>query len=151
MAYLRLTVKAPSVVSLPAGSAKTVLQITAPTNQALTLWGFSGTFDGTSNSAQPGLLEVVRQTTAGTMSSATPVMSPISGLPETVQSTASYNASVEPTTTDVVWSQEVHPQSGKRFDYPFDKPIRVPGGGRIALRCNFPASVDVMPQMDYEE
>lgn len=151
MAYLLLQVKAPSVVSLPGGSAKTALQITAPTNQALKVYGFSATFDGTSNTAQPGLVEIVRQSTAGTMSSATPVKAPFSEFAETVQSTAQYNATVEPTTGDIIWSQEVHPQSGKRYDFVFAREVRVPGGGRLAIRCNFPATVDVMPQFDYEE
>ena len=143
MAYLRLTAKAPSGVNVPAGSAKTILQITAPTNQALTLWASPAPATAPRTRVSPGCSKLCRQSTAGTMAgSVAPVMSPISGLPETIQSTSAYGASVEPATGDIVWSQEVHPQSGKRFDFAFDKPIRIPGGGRLASApTSRPASI----------
>lgn len=151
MSYLGLTVTTPAVVAMTAGSYKTALQITAPTNQALTVKGISGTCDGTNNTATPGILQLVAQSSAGTMSAATPVMSPIDAYSESIQSTSQYNASAEPTTGNVLWSQHVHPQWGKRFDWSYGVFIRVGGGKRVGLRGNFPAAVNMMCQIDYEE
>lgn len=152
MAGLGLVAKTPSPTACSAGSAKTILQVAAPTNQALIFRGFSATFDGATNTATPGLVEVCRQSTAGTSTgSVTPVKSPNSEPAETIQSTSSYGMTVEPTTGDIVWSEHVHPQWGKRFDWAPDKPIRIPGGSRIAIRCNFPAAVNCQAEIDYEE
>ncbi len=151
MAGVGVFVTAPSVVALTGGTAKTVLQVVAPSNQALMIKGIQITFDGTSSTATPGIVQLVRQTTAGTMSSATPVKAPRSDEGETLQSTAQYNATAEPTAGDVDRTFHVHPQLGFIYEFPYGDFLKIPGGGRLGIKCNFPASVNCQPSVWYDE
>lgn len=144
-------VSAPAAVALSGGTAKTVLQVVAASNHALAIKALDITFDGTSPTAQPVLVELVRQTTAGTMSSATPIKYPADDSDETTQMTAQHTATVEPTTTDVVRRYHVHPQLGRPIDFPFGEEIKVGGGDRLGIRITAPASVNCMPCITGEE
>jgi len=150
MARLRWTVTTEGEVALVAATAKTILQALAPTNQRLALRSFGVAFDGVSGSAEPVLVELVRQTTAGTMSAASEVLEDDS-LPETPQGTGTKNASAEPTTGAVIKSYNVHPQSGFERAFGPDEEILVKGGGRLGLRCTAPAGVNVTGFLSFEE
>lgn len=136
-------------VALTAATTKTVIQVAAPASQRLILksWGIS--FDGVSSTAEPVQVELLRQTTAGTMTSLTPVRR--SAGSETVQATAQHTATVEPTAGDVLDSVEVHPQGGYKEIVPFDGRIEVPGGTRIAVRATAPAAVNARAVLTWEE
>lgn len=136
-------------VALVAATAKTVLQLVAPTNQRLRLRRWGVFFDGISSAAEPVQVRVLRQTTAGTMSSLTPVKL-VAG-PETVQATAQHSATAEPTGGDVLDVLEVHPQAGFDCLLPADLIIDVPGGGRIGIECTAPAGVNVRAKVWFEE
>lgn len=142
---------ADAVVALSGGTAKTVLQIVAPSNQALMLKGLQCTFDGTSSTATPGLIQLVRQSTAGTMSSATPKKCPRADEGETLQSTAQYNATVEPTAGDVDRMWHVHPQLGFIYEFPFGDYYKIGGGTRVGIKPNFAAAVNVMASTWWDE
>jgi len=150
MAGLEFTAKPGSEIALSAAAAKTVLQVTAPANQRVKVKAWGVYFDGTSVSAEPVNIKLVRQTTAGTMSSVTPTKTDDS-LPETVQSVASVDASVEPTTTDVLHFINCHPQSGYQNDFGVIDEMFIKGGGRLAIICTAPAAVNVIPWMKCEE
>lgn len=136
-------------VALTAATAKTVMQIVAPTNQRLRLKRWGVFFDGVSAADAPVQVRLLRQTTAGTMTSLTPVKQ-VAGS-ETVQTTAQHTATVEPTASDVIDAAEVHPQSGYEVIIPFDMPIEVPGGGRLGIECTAPDAVNVRAKMVFEE
>lgn len=138
-----------SEVALAAATAKTVVQVTAPTNQRLKIKGWGVFFDSTSPTAEPVQVRLLRQTTAGTMSSLTPVKL-VAGS-ETVQTTAQHTATAEPTAGDVLDAIEVHPQSGYEKIIPMDVPIDVPGGGRVGIECTAPAVVNVRAKIIFEE
>jgi hypothetical protein len=137
-------------VALSAGVAKTVLQVVAATNHRVLIEAFNISFDGVSPTAEPVLVEVVRQTTAGTMSALTPVKLNTAD-DETLQATAQHTATVEPTTTDVLFRQDIHPQTGWKEFRPLGKEWVVPGGARIAVRCTAPASVNAVAGFDFNE
>lgn len=137
-------------VALTAATSRTALQLVAAANHAVRVLGFSATFDGVSPTGEPVLVELVRQTTAGTMSSLTPVKKD-PGRDETLQTTAQHTATAEPTTTDVLDRKEVHPQSGYEKLFPLGQEIIVPGGGRVGLRFTAPDAVNVVAQLDFEE
>ena len=59
-------------VALSAAVARTVIQMVAPANHRVVLTGWGVYFDGTSANAEPVQVEIVLQTTAGTMSALTP-------------------------------------------------------------------------------
>ena len=136
-------------IALAAGTAKTVLQVIAPTNQRLRVRRYSVAFDGTSATAEPVQIRVLRQSTAGTMSSLTPVK--LSAGSETVQATAQHTATAEPTAGDVLDAFECHPQSGFDVVLPADMPIEIPGGGRLGIECTAPAVVNVRAKIWFEE
>lgn len=150
MAGLLWTAKPTAEVSCPAATAKTVLQVTAPANQRLRIIGFGVYFDGTSVSAEPVNVKLVRQSSAGTMSSVTPTKSDDS-LPETIQSTASVDASAEPTTGDVIKFINIHPQSGYEMASGVKDEDWIKGGGRVGIIVTAPASVNVIPWIKCEE
>lgn len=132
-------------------STKTILQVVAPANQALRLTEIGVSFQGTNNTNEPINVELVRQTTAGTMSAVTPTKLD-DDVAMSVQATAQKTATVEPTTTDVVKSWAVHPQTGLVYNFNDMAPVIVKGGGRMAIRVNTPAnSVDCNAYINWEE
>lgn len=136
-------------VALTAATAKTVVQALAPTNQRLRVVGWGVAFDGSSPAAEPVLVELLRQTTAGTMSALTPVRKGVGS--ETIQTTGQHTATVEPTAGDVLERRDVHPQSGYQEVFPFGREILVAGSGRIGIRCTAPAGVNCVAWLDLEE
>lgn len=122
----------PGDVSLSAATAKTVLQIVAPTNQRVLVRSMSVTFAGTNPIAAPATIRVLRQTTAGTVSSLTLIKDNNSD-DETIQSTAGYNATAEPTASDVLATYRCHTQSGLVMDFPWNSPLIAKGGSRLGI------------------
>ncbi len=132
-------------------STLTVLQVTAPTNQRLKLKGWGISFDGVSNTGAPIQVQLFRGTSAGTFTSLTPVKKDKSQA-ETIQSTAGYLATGEPSVGDILEEQLVHPQAGYANYFPFGNDIDVPGAGQIDIRLVSPgAGANCSPFLDYEE
>lgn len=132
-------------------STTTLIQIVAPTNQRLVVNELSVSFDGVSNTAKPIQVDVLRQSSAGTMSSLTPVKRNSSDS-ETIQSTAQHTSTGEPTAGNILMSEQVHPQTGYTWQAPFGKEIIVPGGGRLGIRLVTPgAGADAFARINYEE
>lgn len=130
-------------------SAKTLVQLVAPSAQRLRVRRYWVAFDGISPTAEPIQVRLLRQTTAGTASSLTPVA--ISPAAATVRATAQYNASAEPTAGDVLDAKEIHPQAGYDVLLPPDLAIEVPESGRLALEVTAPAAVNARAGMWWEE
>ena len=136
-------------IALSAATAKTVLQITAPSNQRLRVRRYSVAFDGVSATAEPVQVRVLRQTSTGTMTSLTPVK--LSAGSESVNTTAAHTATAEPTASDVLDAFECHPQSGFDVVLPMDMPLEVPGGTRLGIEVTAPATVNVRAKFWFEE
>jgi len=146
MAGLALSATTPAQVALVASTAKTVLQLVAPTNQRLFVFRWGVFFDSVAAGASV-LVKLVRQTSAGTTTSVTLVrLGPIAGS-ETLQSTAFYNASAEPTTTDTLDIA----QGAIDVFRPQGNELIVPGGGRIAILCTANAAVNCVAKFEYNE
>jgi hypothetical protein len=153
MAALQGYVDLPST-SLATATQKTVVQITAPTNQRVKVLAYGFYFDGTVNSAVPVQIQIGRisTTTSTTYTSATP--SPVEPeCTETFQGTYQIqNSSVtEPTYTKIMKTFTVHPQLGYEYLAPLGQEDIVPGGGIMGINCNAPASVDVRGYVRIEE
>lgn len=136
-------------IALSAATAKTILQLIAPTNHRVKILGWGVSFDGTSASAEPVVVRLLRQTTAGTVTSLTPKQTRTAA--ETIQSTASHTATAEPTAGDVLDIQNVHPQGSHFWPMTPGQEIVVGGGGRIGIECTAPANVNVIGKMFFEE
>jgi hypothetical protein len=128
----------------------TLIQILAATNQRVKVKEISISFNGISNTAAPILVEILRQTSAGTMSALSPVKQNSSDS-ETLQTTAQYNATAEPSASSIVMTEQVHPQGGYLWQAPFGGEIVVPGAGRLGLRVTAGASVSAVARMVFEE
>lgn len=150
MAGLYGTASTEGEVALTAAATKTVLQLVAPANHRLDVLGFVVGFDGTVATQEPIQVEILRQTTAGTMTGVTPKLS--NAAAETPLATAQKTATVEPTAGDILKRYEVHPQGG--MERLFRKgEMQVPGSGRLGLRVITPSGVNpnVVAEFNYEE
>lgn len=136
-------------VALGAAAAKTVLQIVAPANQRLKIKRWGVFFDGTSSTAEPVQVRLLRQTTAGTMT-ALP-MTKQDTHAEAIQATAQHTATAEPTAGDVLDVVEVHPQSGYEVQLTEQTYIKIGGAGRVGIECTAPAAVNVRAKIVFEE
>lgn len=137
-------------VALVAATPKTILQVVALANHRVKILGWGVSFDGVSPTAEPVQVRLLRQTTAGTMTAATPKKTD-PGPTETLQTTALKAATAEPTAGDVMRAVEVHPQGGYEEQLPFGQEYIVPGGGRLGIECNAPAGVNVRGWIRFEE
>lgn len=149
MARVRGVATTQGEIAASVGAAKTVLQVAAAANHPIAVKGVSASFDGTSASAEPIQVDLLRQTTAGTMSAGTPVEETNTGT--TLQTTSQINATVEPTAGNVLRRWEVHPQSGIMEKFTIEDEIIVAGGGRLGLRVTAPAAVNVLASISFEE
>lgn len=131
-------------------SAKTLLQLVAATNTRVLVNEWSIAFNGVSPSGEPIKVDVLRQTTAGTMSALTPVKDPNLGS-ETLQTTAQHTASGEPTAGDILCTIYVHPQQSFVWQARFGEPIVINGGARLGLRATAAASVSAVASFRFEE
>jgi hypothetical protein len=131
-------------------SAKTLLQVVAAANHRVLIKEISVSFKGTNNAHAPIKVDVMRQTDAGTMSALTPVKSDDSA-DETLQVTAQHTSTGEPSSGDVLMTEEVHPQTGFVWQAPFGGEIPVGGGDRIAVRVTAGNDVSSISRMVGEE
>lgn len=153
MAALQATLNIPSI-ALAAATAKTVGQITAPTNQRVKVLEFSVYFDGTSNTAQPVQFRILRQSTAGTSLVSTPLNPVDADLPETIQTSGlvgAAGAQTEPTPGAVLLTGTIHPQTGWIYPLPFGQEFIVQGGGRIGIELTAAATVNARGAIRCEE
>lgn len=130
--------------------AKTIIQIVAAANHGVIIDEVSISFQGTSNSASPIRVRVLRQTTAGTMSALTPVKDP-DDADETLQTTAQHTATAEPTAGDVLLEEYVHPQAGYTWQAPFGRAIKIGGGDRLGIETLAAADVNCTTRVSGEE
>lgn len=127
-------------------SAKTILQAVAASNQRCTIVYWSIGFAGTTATNAPVLVQLVRQSDAGTTSALTPTKGDDS-LAESLTTTARHTATVEPTTGDVVFTIYVHPQGR----YESQVPRFIGGGDRMAIRVTAANDVNCVCHMTVEE
>lgn len=136
-------------IALAAATAKTVIQLVAPTNHRVKVLGWGIFFDGVNTAGEPVQVRILRQSTAGTMSALTPVqVVPVS---ETIQATAQHTATVEPTAGDVIDMIECHPQQGYEVKFPMGQEIVIAGAGKLGIECTAPAIVNCRAKFFFEE
>jgi predicted ThiF/HesA family dinucleotide-utilizing enzyme len=150
MARLKFSAHTGGAVAMVAATAKVVLQILAPTNQRIAVRGYSVSFDGVAGDAVPVLVEILRLTTAGTMAAGVTASEDALGS-ETIQTTATEDASAAPSAGTVLREYYIHPQTGADWRMAPDEEIIVPGAGRLGIRITAPAVVNVRPAFFCEE
>lgn len=134
-------------VALVAATAKTVLQCLTPANRRIDWRSLEVMFDGITANNVPVLIEVLKQTTSGTMTSTTPVHD----IPkaETIQTSTFKNATAEPTPSTILKEYLIHPQNGmvEKFTDEFE----VEGNVRVGVRMTAPQGVNVIARIHAEE
>lgn len=131
-------------------SVKTLIQLIAAANHAIRILEIGISFQGTSATAQPVLVDVIRQTTAGTMSALTPVKGDDS-CGDTLATTATHTATAEPTAGDILRTWSIHPQQGLVYQVPDLHPLPVGAADRLGLRVTAAVDVDVDAYIVFEE
>jgi len=143
-------------VALPSSGTKTFLQIIAAAGHRVRCQSIGIASSGTSSTDPPFLVQIVRQTTAGTMTAGTNgtnLSRKNDTDAETIQTTTRVNATVEPTTTDIIWEMYVHPQSPYKEYFPLGQEIYIPNGERLGVRITTSAAItyNTTVEMDLEE
>lgn len=138
-------------IALVSGTAKTLVQIAAPTNHRVKVVRWGVFFDGVSVSAEPASIRLLRQTSSGTMSALT--ANPLDdSLAETLQTLAQSNATAEPSAGAVVDTIEVHPQTGYEMIYPLGQEVIVGGGDKLGIECTLNSNgVNAKAKLIFEE
>lgn len=120
-----------------ATSTLTLAQLIAATNQRVKVERIRISGKGTLNTDAPVLIEILKQTTAGTSSSLTlNKLNDNDG--ETLQTTALQTFTVEPTAGNIKAGQYVHPQASYDFVFPPGRELWIKGGERLGIRANTP-------------
>lgn len=140
-------------VALVAATAKSILQIKAPTNQRIIIR--SVRLFGKQAAGGTDAVVKIRMTRStanfGTFTAMTPgKQNPSNG--ETLQGTYGQNASVEPTTpTDSFLYWELQPQSGIIELLPIDQWIEVPGGQSVQFEATSTGTPTIVAETTVEE
>lgn len=120
-------------------STVTLLQVLAATDRPAKIAEVSVSFKGTNNLGEPILVQLLRQTTAGTASVCTPAKGSDSDA-NAIQVSGQKNFTVEPTASDVLEQWEVHPQQGLHHVVLSPDLLSAKGGNRIGLRVVTPGA-----------
>ena len=109
-------------------SPKTVFQLGADANHRVIVWQWSITFKGTSHDAAPVLVEVIGQSTTGSMTLVTPAKHDPT-VDEVIQTAARRNATTEPFGAVFRAAFTVHPRTGYTWTMPpeFDDTFMIRG------------------------
>jgi len=119
-------------VALTASTAKTIVQLVAATNTRALIRKIDVSSDGITPT-DPGIqIDILVQSSAGTMSALTPIKL-CSSDSETLQTTAQKTATGEPTAGNILWTGFYNEQSW--IPLYLDPPIPVVGGTRIGIRA----------------
>lgn len=152
MARLRLAVTS-GEVTLSASTAKSVLQVKAPTNQRIVITGLKFLGKQAAGGTDAAVkVRMTRSTTSfGTFSGATVgKLNPSNG--ETAQGTYGANATVEPLTpTDGGLLWEFNPQGGIIEALPPNGEIEVPGGQSVQFEMTSTGTPTVVATCNAEE
>ncbi len=145
--------------ALTGGTAQTILQIVAPTNQRLKVIGYDLAFDGTNSANTPATVQILRQTTAGTFTNTSVVPVKINDASNVAETLQAYSQTVittpgtsEPTAGDVLQDFLVPVFGGTvLYSYPPGQEDLVPGGTRLGFKVTAAQSVNVRLTVRYEE
>ncbi len=136
--------------AMVAATVQTLIQLLAVANHRVALLGYGIGGEGTSNTEVPGVIDILRQSTAGTASALTLVKLQET-ISETLLTTGQEDVTVEPTPGDILRTHTVHPQAALDIRDAFSREIIMGGAGRLAMRAEYTQAQTVDAYMDFEE
>ena len=135
--------------ALAASTVETLVQVTAPAGGycSVVAWGIS--FEGVTAANEPVLVDLLRQTTAGTGAAFTPLE--WNELGRAASSTALNGFSAEPTAGDILHPNYIDPEGG--FEAWYEERLRpvFSSSGRVGLRANANDVVNCTAWLLFEE
>ena len=156
MAYNRFDVSPASTVACVASTKKTVLGVLAASNVVLKLLEMSESFDGSTSSNAPAITEMDQITFAtngpGTNNtSATPAKQD-NGRGETIQATAGYNWTTQPTVITQQYPIDLGQYNGLyHYIFPQTAPQLCIGGKGAGISITSPNNVNFNGKLSCEE
>lgn len=136
-------------VALAAATAKTIIEIAAPSTKALRVSEYWVDFDGVNGAEAPVVVEVLRKTATITGTTLTPRAK--NQAEQDALATAKHTATAEGTDGDVIYRHEIHPQGSKHVMFPLGDEIVVAKSGMLGIRCTAPAVVNVVAGFGWRE
>jgi hypothetical protein len=139
-------------ITLTAATAKTLIQITAPANQAVKVKQINITGKQPAGGTDTPLkIRITRSTAGGTATAGTAYkLDPARG--ETIQSVVKTAFTIEPTTPTDTWLWfEFQPQSGLFYPIPFGQDLIIPGGGQLNVEATSGSTPIVLASIVAEE
>lgn len=135
--------------AIAVATVETIIQLVAPATIRPTIEEIRVGFSNPASSDAPALIELLRQTTAGT-SAAGPTPRPVdSAAPASLVSTLQ-DFTAEPTASDIVVTASVPVQAV--YEKVFDKDeIRIPVSGRLGLRITAPQAQTAIVSVKYRD
>jgi hypothetical protein len=132
-------------------SLKTLMELGTSANMRATILSWWVEFDGTSGSATPIKVELIRGTGGITGTSIT--AEKYTDKYDAAVTVAKHTASSEGTigVTNALESHYVHPQSGILVQYPLDREIQIPVSAFLRLRVTAAASVNASVGIVWQE
>ena len=147
MAGLKCVAKSGAQTTV-ANTAKTILQITASSNNRVVVTGFSVTVAGTS--AVDITLRVLRQTTAGTAGTTSGLITKLTDeLTGSILTSASTGFSAEPAAGDVLQYKKLQGAFEKYF--PMGQEINMMISGRLGIEVTTVTAATVAAEFYFEE
>lgn len=140
--------------ALSAGVRTCIARLNAPANQIVAIQGFDISFDGSSTTGVPVIIELLRVTSDGTgMSARNPLKTKDRAAAlQTTGAVGPVSGGNLPTAGDLLKTFHIHPQAGALYPFPLnDQEIEIPGGGRLALFITAPAVVNCLFTLYGEE
>lgn len=139
-----------SAVALTAATTKTIVQVVPGTNTPVRVVELGVSFNGVTTSNVPVVVDLLRQTTAGTSSALTLVADQEQNT-KTVVATALKTFTAEPTAGNILRTWYVTPANGLLIvQFPLGREVDAQTN-RIALRCTAPDAVSVTAYISFEE
>lgn len=120
-------------------SKKTIIQIVAASGHRVVVPAVNIGFRGTDSNAVPVLVQIIRQTSAGTMTALT--TQKIDSESQSLATTALHTATAEPTTGAVLFNISVHPKGGALHFIRPDSPFVLNSGERLGVAVTAAADV----------
>ena len=133
-----------------AATIETLIHLLAAVNHRFVVTRYGVGSEGVSNTDQPALMELLRQTTAPTGDVLT-LVHKRGAHPDTIETTGVDVITVEPTAGDILRTHTLHPQANIDLADNFTEEHEVEPTGRIGLRLTFVKAQTVSGYIDIEE
>lgn len=156
--YMAVPKASHAIVEVATGTAlKTVLQVATPSTTDICVLGWGISFDGTSATAAPGIVDLIDVNVAATVTTLTPEKwgSDLNQNSLCVGGAAltGYNATAEGTITAsrIIDPQNVHPQTGYSIWFPDRTGPQVQPSRFLRIRTTFAVTVNCVPWIVWME